>query len=301
MKFRNIAYIAIAYACLGTPALATEVVIENNPGELSASITGQLISPKGIVVLLHGCGQDSKGFANNSGFLEESKKRSVAVLNIEQNKNNNVQACFNWFSEQDNKAGSGELASIENFIIETQNKYPDKPTYLVGLSAGGAMASSVLLQKPDLFNGAAIVAGIPYPCANNLIQAIACMKSGSSMSVSELAKPFIKKSDEQWPSLMIFTGDSDVIVNAKNSQQMAEQYAAITGARPIEAQTTSQISDITQTTWRSGKNKNVISLYSYSQLGHGIPVTVENGQQSLPAFYLPTKRGVASIVMDTWF
>ncbi len=301
MKFRNIAYLAMTCVCLAVPALATEVSIEHNPGELSASITGQLDAPKGIVVLLHGCGQDSKSFAKNSGFLEESKKRSVAILNIEQNKNNNVQACFNWFSEQDNKAGSGELASIEHFITKTQNKYPEVPTYLVGLSAGGAMASAVLLQKPDLFDGAAIVAGIPYPCANNLIQAIACMKSGSSMSVSELAKPFTKKSNEQWPSLLIFTGDNDVIVNAKNSQQMAEQYAAIIGASPIGAQKSTPVPGITQTTWRAGKNKNAISLYSYSQLGHGIPVTLEESEPSLPAFYLPTKRGVASIVMDTWF
>lgn len=292
-------------SCVSGSVSASEgtLAIDKNPGELSAQLLGEIINPNGIVVMLHGCGQDGLGFAQNSGMLKASKNKNIALLSIEQSKSNNVQACFNWFSEQDNTAGKGELASIEAFMTLVEKRYPNRPTYLLGLSAGGAMASALLLQRPELFDGAAVVAGVPYPCANNLIQAISCMKSGSSISAEALAKA-LKASKTPWPPLMVFTGDSDSIVNAENSHQMVEQYAALIGKANLTLDKSIQHGTnkkLTETTYLLSNNQPAISLFSYEGLGHGIPIDKLDDEQTQVPFYIPSEKGVATIIMDRWF
>ena len=51
--------------------------------------------------------------------------------------------------------------------------------YVVGLSAGGAMAAAMLAAYPERFAGGAIVAGVPYGCANTVDEALRCMNPGS--------------------------------------------------------------------------------------------------------------------------
>jgi poly(3-hydroxybutyrate) depolymerase len=43
---------------------------------------------------------------------------------------------------------------------------------VVGLSAGGAMAAAMLAAYPERFAGGAIVAGVPYGCANTVGEAL---------------------------------------------------------------------------------------------------------------------------------
>jgi len=89
----------------------------DNPGQLSAELLIQ--EPKAaLVVLLPGCTQQGLDFARLSGFEELAQKHKFNLLVLRQNPNNNVQNCFNWFSEIDNQKDQGETLSIKNSRLE---------------------------------------------------------------------------------------------------------------------------------------------------------------------------------------
>src|SRR4029453_13945260 len=68
---------------------------------------------------------------------------------------NNQNACFNWFEPEDTTRDRGEAHSIRQMIEATIQRHSVDPSqvYIVGLSAGGAMAAAMLANYPELFRG----------------------------------------------------------------------------------------------------------------------------------------------------
>ena len=251
----------------------------DNPGELSASIfnpnaskTAQDTSVDALVVLLHGCVQDGIELANDSGLTAKSREHGFAVLAVQQSYENNVKRCFNWFSSQDTQIDSGEMLSLKNMILTAKKQLNAKHIYLMGLSAGGAMASAALVNYPEMFDAGAVIAGLPYPCADNLTKAISCMKTGPSQTVPELvaAAQSLHPKVKHWPALVVLTGTNDQVVNATNSQKLAMQWATLTQA---SEHTQSNPSDEYHSrTWINTNQKTVISLIEINNMNHGIAV-----------------------------
>lgn len=250
-----------------------------NPGQLSASYYAPS-SPNAMVVLLHGCVQQAQTLAKNSGFLSLAKANNVALLLPQQDSRNNIKSCFNWFSPTDTEPGSGETASIINMITTLKHKLSITDVYIAGLSAGGAMTSNLLIHYPNLFKGGAIYAGIPYPCANNLIKAIACMRSGPSYSAAQLVEK-VDKANVDWPPLTVFTGGSDNIVHPNNAQVIAQQWALLTDAKQ-QQQTINNSIKITQ--WHNKAQHKTVQLTVIENLSHGIAVSPQkpHGGQVAP-------------------
>mgnify|MGYP005989401895 CR=1 FL=1 len=266
-----------------------------NPGELSASYLTKNSSVKNLIVLLHGCGQNGQTFAKYSGFVEQVNKFDMALLVPQQIKSNNVTTCFNWFSKQDQTITSGEFNSIVNMITATVNKLSIEDVYVVGFSAGAAMASNLMTQLPQTFKAGALVAGIPYPCADNLIKAISCMKSGSGITGQALAKK-VMRSNKRWPDLIVVTGTEDTIVNPKNSLQMAEQWAYLTNSAGNKRKTIEE--GVIINTW--GGNK--IEQIRIPNLGHAFPIVpdLDDGKEAAP-FILKTSFSIVDYVSNRWF
>ena len=91
---------------------------------------------------------------------------------------NNQNACFNWFQPDDAARDRGEALSIAQMIDAMISKHPvdQSRVYIAGLSAGGAMTAAMLAAYPERFAGGAIVAGVPFGCADTVIRAFDCMK-----------------------------------------------------------------------------------------------------------------------------
>src|SRR5471032_2368852 len=49
--------------------------------------------------------------------------------------------------------------------------------FITGLSAGGAMTAVMLADYPELFAGGAIIAGLPFGAAANVLDALETMRS----------------------------------------------------------------------------------------------------------------------------
>jgi poly(3-hydroxybutyrate) depolymerase len=67
-----------------------------------------------LVVVLHGCTQTAADYDHGSGWSELAERFGFAVLFPEQQRANNPNLCFNWFSPEDARRGSGEVESIRD-------------------------------------------------------------------------------------------------------------------------------------------------------------------------------------------
>jgi len=135
-----------------------------------------------LVVVLHGCRQTPENFDAASGFTRLAKARGFAVLFPEQTVNNNPQDCFNWFRPSAVAYDRGELLSIRQMIEHSckRHRIDRSRIFVVGLSAGGAMAAALVANYDEMFAGAAFVARMPVESAHNAMSALRAMNSGAT-------------------------------------------------------------------------------------------------------------------------
>jgi len=269
-----------------------------NPGQLTASYFSPTQQPNAIVVLLHGCVQDAQELAANSGFLNLATDNNVALLLPQQAQANNIKSCFNWFSSADTDKGSGETLSIINMIKRYKSLANTQDVFIVGLSAGGAMTTNLMIHYPSLFNAGAVIAGIPYPCADNLIKAIACMRSGPSSSAKALVQQ-IATTNQTWPPLSIWTGLNDSVVNPKNSSTLAQMWQLLSGANQPALESNHDGYRVSQ--WHTATHKAQIQLIEINNFDHAIaikPQLQHGGKAAL--FVTPAPISTAVELFKLW-
>lgn len=248
-----------------------------NPGQLGlwryAPATARAGAP--LVVVLHGCTQTAEAFAEQSGWLALADREGFVVLAPEQTPANNLNLCFNWFQREDTTRGEGEAASIAAMIAHTLTELDLDRTrvYVVGLSAGGAMAAALLAGYPELFAGAAIIAGLPYAAADTLGDALRAMRhpdpAAHDRRVARLtaAAPAAGRPLR----LSLWHGDADPVVHVGNAQAIADQWAAAgrlerdPAPRPAPA-------GVTRSVWRAPGGDGQIELNLVAGMRHGVPL-----------------------------
>ncbi|MFE0135490.1 alpha/beta hydrolase family esterase, partial [Streptomyces sp. NPDC059037] len=150
-----------------------------NPGGLNMYVyrPQSLPAHPAVVVALHGCTQSAQVYADNSGLTKFADQYGFLLVFAETTSSNNINKCFNWFQAGDTQRGQGEVASIRQMVAKAGSSYGGDParTYVTGLSAGGAMTAAMLATYPDVFQAGAVVAGLPYRCATDVVSAYTCM------------------------------------------------------------------------------------------------------------------------------
>ncbi|MBB3236497.1 poly(3-hydroxybutyrate) depolymerase, partial [Phyllobacterium endophyticum] len=86
----------------------------SNPGRLRAwkYIPAALPANSPLVVILHGCTQTAAEYDLGSGWSALADRFGFALLFPEQQRVNNPNLCFNWFSPSQTTRGHGEVLSI---------------------------------------------------------------------------------------------------------------------------------------------------------------------------------------------
>lgn len=172
-----------------------------------------------VVVMLHGCKQDSEDFARGTGMNEVAARESCLVLYPEQLRKSNQMGCWNWFEPQHQRRDSGEPAMIAALVRDVVARHGGDPArvYVAGLSAGGAMAATLGHLYPDVFAAVGVHSGLPPRAAHDVPSAFSAMRKGTSAAAPHGAAAL--------PTI-VFHGSGDKTVAPANGETIVQAQLA---------------------------------------------------------------------------
>ncbi len=189
-------------------------------------------TPMPLVLMLHGCTQHPEDFATGTGMNAAAAPANALVLYPAQPKSANPNGCWNWFRPQDQQRGTGEPAVLMAMLREVMARHPvdARRVYVAGLSAGGAMAALLGREYPDVFAAVGVHSGLQAGAAHHVMGALSAMKNGAKPGGPLApAQPPVQRGAAS--PLIVFHGDADSTVHARNGEQLVEAaLASATGA-----------------------------------------------------------------------
>ncbi|MFK4875061.1 alpha/beta hydrolase family esterase [Novosphingobium sp. ZW T3_23] len=279
----------------------------SNPGALNGHVyIPQTLAPNAaLVVVLHGCTQNAGSYDIGAGWSDMADRHGFALLFPEQQRQNNPNLCFNWFSPGDNRRDAGEALSIRQMVAAVTSRHELDPArvFVTGLSAGGAMTSVMLAAYPEIFAGGAIIAGLPYGCASTIPQAFDRMRGHGMPSASELWALARAASDYNgaWPTVSIWHGTADATVSYGNAQAIVDQWRPLhrTRAAPDQVEV---IGGHARRAWTDASGREVIEEYTIQGMGHGTPLDTlsEDGLGTSGAYMLEANISSTLLICRFW-
>lgn len=249
----------------------------SNPGALNARyrLPARHRGGRPLVVVLHGCTQSALAYDHHSGWSQLAEEAGFALLYPEQQRGNNPNLCFNWFQPGDTQRQAGEAMSIRQMIdamIDTHGIDRER-IFITGLSAGGAMAATMLATHPEIFAGGAVIAGLAHGTARTIPEAFDRMRGQGLPGERDLQRLLREASDHRgpWPRLSIWQGTADQTVAASNADAIAAQWRGVHGL--AERPDRSRSSGVLETrVWCDPSGEAVIEMNVIAGMGHGTPL-----------------------------
>ena len=199
-----------------------------------ASYAGELGDAVSMVVMLHGCTQSPDDFAAGTRMNALADHHGFLVVYPAQAVNANGSKCWNWFRPEDQGRDRGEPSLIAGITREVASNYrvDERRIFVAGLSAGAAMAVILGATYPELYAAVGAHSGLPYGAAHDMPSAFGAMKGGATLAG-------VLKAGNSLPTI-VFHGDRDHTVNARNGAAIVEQATA---GRPDEPHLRASVHD----------------------------------------------------------
>lgn len=203
-----------------------------------SAAAGPALEPMPLVLMLHGCTQNPQDFATGTAMNGVAETANALVLYPAQAQSANPKGCWNWFRPEDQRRGAGEPATLVAMVRDVMRRHPvdERRVYVAGLSAGGAMAALLAREYPDVFAAAGVHSGLQPGAAGNVMGALSAMKNGAKLPPAPASQ---LRAGEALPAVIIFHGDADKTVDARNAQQLAQ--AALAARGQAAGQTSRQV------------------------------------------------------------
>jgi len=216
-----------------------------------------------LLVMLHGCTQDARGFAQSTRMNAVAVRERALVLYPEQDRRFNPQGCWNWYDTRSGQANA-EASTLMAIIDQVSLLHPvdREAVAIAGFSAGAGMAALLATLHPDRFCAVAMHSGVPPGSAHSAASALSAMR-GVHRSTAPVGP-------HAWPPLLVVHGLEDRVVAVGNAHAAAEQWANALGARKGKPRTVQRGNRhaTTVTDFRVG-GRVVVRLDEVDGLGHG--------------------------------
>jgi poly(3-hydroxybutyrate) depolymerase len=188
--------------------------------------------PAPLLVLLHGCGQDTASFAACTRAAVLARSAGCVVLMPEQSSHANAQRCWNWFRASARVAAEASLLmAIIEHVCQQRPIRRDRVLAL-GLSAGGTMAQILGLRYPDRFAAVGSHSGAVPFSASNAAQGARVMQGKGHPDV-EAAR--LQLAGRRPPPLLLLHGDADHVVHFDNALACAALWQQLLPQAPVLA------------------------------------------------------------------
>lgn len=284
--------LALPHVALAQPGAGTFEQVTSfgsNPGALEMFRYVPSPAPSGpapVVVAFHGCTQNVATF-RNTGWEQLADELGFYVVYPQQTAANNPVSCFNWAGEYGDETnlrrGEGENQSVISMVEQMGADFTLDPdaVFVMGHSAGAAMAVVMLATWPERFAGGGIIAGIPYRCGTSLSSAFSCQNPGVDRTPEAWAELVRGASGHSgaWPRLSVWHGTGDGIVNPANQRELVEQWAALHGAG-AEADSTETVDGYPRSLHAGG----AIESWEITGGGHATFIDPESGCGATAAY-----------------
>lgn len=292
------------------PQRLTEVLwFGRNPGDLRMLeyVPPGVKGPMPLVVVLHGCHQNAEDFDRVSGWATLARQHGFAVLYAEQKASNNPNLCFNWFRPSMVTRDRGELGSIREMIDFSRrvHEIDDNRIFVMGLSAGGAVAAALLATYPDLFAAGAIIGGLPFGAARDAMSALDVMNRGSTRTPEKWGELVREVSPDavRYPVVSIWHGDEDEVVSFANAESSVAQWLDVR-ERPRTKGRLRLFEGGERREWRDDYGNMILELVTLNGFGHGLPVgPVIEGREpanDTERFILPAALSAPEQLVEGW-
>ena len=256
----------------------------DNPGALRmfAFVPAQLQKPRALVIVLHGCGQTAAAYDLGAGWSTLARHYGFALLMPEQQRANNANTCFNWFSPEDTARDSGEPRSIREMIAHMVKAHRIDPrrVFITGLSAGGGMTSVMLATYPEAFAAGAIIAGLPYGIASNLREALDGMFHSPARPARELGDLVRNATAHRgpWPKISVWHGSADRTVNPGNANEIVKQWLDLHDL-PEMPMAETVVDGHPRQAWWGRDGETLVESYAITDMAHGTPLGLADNDQ----------------------
>ncbi|MFY0571258.1 PHB depolymerase family esterase [Archangium lansingense] len=248
-----------------------------NPGNLKMwkYVPANMPANAPLVVALHGCTQQASAYPN-TGWSALADQLKFYVLYPEQLKENNTNICFNWFEPGDIARDQGEALSIKQMVdkMKADHSIDGRRVFVTGLSAGAAMTLVMAAAYPDVFAGAAPMAGVPYKCATSMNDAFTCMSPGVDKTATawrDLVRNAYPSYTGPYPKISLWHGTSDYVVKNTNQTEALEQWTAVHGI-DLTADVNDTVAGYPHKGYKDAAGNVLVETYAITSMGHGTPI-----------------------------
>lgn len=238
-----------------------------------------------LIVALHGCLQDPRGFAGGARLKDYADQHQAIIVVPNQHAVYNPYKCWNWFYSI-NQGRSGEPAIVMSIIEKITNSYKidSKRIYAMGMSAGAGIANTLGNCYPEFFRAVAGHHGIQHHATENPALAQDVFYRGPKISPQKAAEHGFRcqggeSSSKLIPALTI-QGDRGVM-DTTNSRAIEAQFLALNdlldNARTdsslrLERKTrmvkSEELYDYEVFSWVDSQNKRIVERIEIIGLGH---------------------------------
>lgn len=188
----------------------------------------------GLVVMLHGCKQNSEDFAAGTDMNAVAEEHRLLVAYPEQTGADNASSCWNWFQPGNQRRDSGEPSIIAGITREIMSEFglEHRQVFVAGLSAGGAMAAVMAETYPDIYAAVGIHSGLAYGSANDVMTAFSAMRGDASPLARNHSSKAVNASVAT--RTIVFHGTADRTVHPSNADRIVAAAALACGDGAIQ-------------------------------------------------------------------